>query len=193
MPLRLSVHPEHVIFLGTPMISIQRSARTMNPSQAEAHWQAHYHIVEGRIPQLKRMIFLQEVHANTRSHNQTLLITAVKQEDPEAFEALAVNMRSTNTLHRSDSRGNNVLHYIAYRLGDDVFAPVSSHPALQRCISDFFETYAAHLPWAAINDQSETPFAMAERLEKPHLLALMEAALEQAPARMHANSTWDSD
>jgi hypothetical protein len=178
------------------MHSIPCSARTMNVGPLEASWRARDAIVEGQTQTLRLMIDSKEVHANTRTHNDTtLLMLSVKQRNAEAFAALADRMRSRSTLSRKDILGNTVLHYIAHGLPDDVFAADSSDPTWCDLITSFFQSYPLHLPWATTNRDQETAFDLAERQGKTHLQALMNMALKLHPydVRKRPDSTWCDD
>jgi hypothetical protein len=168
----------------------------MNVGPLEASWRARDAIVDGQTQTLRSMIDSKEVHANTRTHNDTtLLMLCVKQRNAEAFAALADRMGSRSTLSRKDILGNTVLHYIAHGLPDDVFAADSSDPAWLDLITSFFQSYPLHLPWATTNRDHETAFDMVERLGKPHLQALMDMALRLHPydVHKHPDSTWCDD
>lgn len=161
----------------------------LDPSPAQ---EAYSFIVSGDIQGLRGLIDGRDVHANTRILGGTLLMAAVRERNAEAFEALAEDMRSRETLRRTDPYGNNVLHVIARVLDDHIFEPGSTDPAWNACITNFFEHYAEHLRWD-MNLDGETPSATAERLVKPRLAELMDRAIEQQPHRRRANSTWNDD
>ncbi|MBU7574355.1 MAG: hypothetical protein KAF64_13445 [Hydrogenophaga sp.] len=162
----------------------------LDPSPSQ---EAYSFIVSGDIQGLRGLIDGRDVHANTRILGGTLLMAAVRERNAEAFEALTEDMRSRATLRRTDPYGCNVLHVIARVLDDHIFEPGSTDPAWQACITNFFEHCAEHLPWGDMNCHGETPLTIADRLDKPRLLDLMETAIEQPPRRRRANSTWNDD